>query len=191
MKSRNVLLFLGIFVILGLVASADAVLTDAFIFTVNGQPQPAEIIVYPSASVELDLELAAGHDISGYTLVYKILQGNAEMMWGNVTFPMVFEFPSFVITNATPTEVMITGVQFFNPNIPGPGVIMQGLQLHCLGLDLIPAIVQVSVAGGTVVDGWQEIPVGTILSTLVIHQIPEPMTLMLLGFGGLFLRRKH
>ena len=31
---------------------------------------------------------------------------------------------------------------------------------------------------------------GEILDTQVIHQIPEPMTLVLLGLGGLFLRRR-
>ncbi len=31
---------------------------------------------------------------------------------------------------------------------------------------------------------------GTVLDTLTVHQIPEPMTFALLGLGGLFLRRR-
>ena len=31
---------------------------------------------------------------------------------------------------------------------------------------------------------------GGILDTIIIHQVPEPATLMLLGLGGLFLRRR-
>jgi hypothetical protein len=31
---------------------------------------------------------------------------------------------------------------------------------------------------------------GQVLDTLIIHQIPEPMTIGLLGLGGLFLRRR-
>lgn len=35
------------------------------------------------------------------------------------------------------------------------------------------------------------VPAGTVLDTLIIHQIPEPMTFGLLGLGGLFLRRRR
>ena len=35
------------------------------------------------------------------------------------------------------------------------------------------------------------IPAGTILDTLIIHQIPEPMTMALLGLGGLALIRRR
>ena len=31
---------------------------------------------------------------------------------------------------------------------------------------------------------------GTIIDTILIHQVPEPMTVMLLGLGGLLLRRR-
>lgn len=38
---------------------------------------------------------------------------------------------------------------------------------------------------------WQEnVPVGDAIATLDVNVIPEPMTLALLGLGGLFLRRR-
>jgi hypothetical protein len=67
------------------------------------------------------------------------------------------------------------------PNVQ-PGGIYDGIVFHCEG----PGDVTVTlymVSGDT----------GEILSTLnsvVVHQIPEPFTMGLLGLGGLFLRRR-
>jgi hypothetical protein len=53
----------------------------------------------------------------------------------------------------------------------------------------------VTVTGTTLIGqttGYEQIPDGTVVHTLMIHQvgIPEPATIALLGLGGLLLRRR-
>jgi hypothetical protein len=57
------------------------------------------------------------------------------------------------------------------------GIMADGIKFHCEGEgDVIV----------TLLDGAD----GTVLDQMIIHQIPEPITLALLGVGGLFLRRR-
>jgi len=62
------------------------------------------------------------------------------------------------------------------PNIP-QGDVVTGIVFHCDG----PEGVSLVVVGDAS---------GVVHATAVINQIPEPMTLGLLGIGGLFLRRR-
>jgi hypothetical protein len=57
------------------------------------------------------------------------------------------------------------------------GTMIDGIKFHCEG----PGDVIVSLLDGAD---------GNLLDRMVIHQIPEPITLALLGVGGLFLRRR-
>jgi hypothetical protein len=72
--------------------------------------------------------------------------------------------------------------------LAGPGVVGYYV-LHCDGagtvtVTLAPGYVTV---GGSFDDGYNE---PTVAGSLDIYQTPEPMTLSLLGLGGLFLRRR-
>jgi hypothetical protein len=67
--------------------------------------------------------------------------------------------------------------------IPAGSVLFTLIDFHCEG------------EGDTVIsiytNDWNNIPgPEQLLDTVVIHQIPEPMTMALLGLGGLFLRRR-
>jgi len=70
--------------------------------------------------------------------------------------------------------VHVSGEPMAIPN----GVMIDGIKLHCEGY---PGDVIVSLLDGAD---------GTRLDQVIIHQIPEPITLSLLGLGGLFLRRR-
>ena len=72
-------------------------------------------------------------------------------------------------------------------DLEGPLVLMKELYIHCL--DWTGVVLEI-ISQGLEVDG-EYIEPGTLMHTLTIHQIPEPMTIALLGLGGLFvLRRK-
>jgi hypothetical protein len=85
----------------------------------------------------------------------------------------------------------------------GAGVLMWNLFIHCeeygpvtvdLTLqDINSRYANYSNMGGTDAyppDSWTPL-LESDLGDLVIHQIPEPMTIALLGLGGLFLRRRR
>jgi hypothetical protein len=72
------------------------------------------------------------------------------------------------------------GVGLFNYTIPADSLLFSGIDFHC------EAVGDVTI--GVYTHDWSEIT-GT-LDTVVIHQIPEPFTMALLGLGGLFLRRR-
>jgi hypothetical protein len=168
--------------ILGLAANAQA----GFVFTVNGEPQPDEVWLQPSEEIELDLEITADSGLQGYGLDYVLSNPQAELLTDRIEFPQQFDLASGVKINE-PQLVRISGGQLFSPAVGGPAVIMQNLYLHCLEpTDVLLEI----VVGATTTIGGETLPIGTVLHTLTIHQIPEPMTLTLLGLGGLFLVRR-
>jgi len=175
--------------VLGLTSLANA----GLIFTVNGEVQGPEVTIVevPSGEIELDLELSAGETITAFKLGYALDNAQAEFLWDRVVFPDVgFDFDGKILedaTSPTPQYLAITAAQMFSPAIPGPLVLMTDLYVHCL--EATDVILTISVAGSTIIDG-ETIPVDTLLHTLIIHQIPEPMTDMLLGLGGLLLRRR-
>jgi len=177
---------LALVLVLGLTSLASADL----ILTVDGQPVtgPGEItLIAPSGTAELDLELTAGENIFSYDISYILSNAQAELITDDIEFPATFFYPSAVVWDE-PQWVEISGQQWdAGSELQGPQVIMQGLILHCL--DDTPVDLLVRVEGTTVVDG-QVIPVGTVLGMLHIEQVPEPVTIALLGLGSLFLRRR-
>jgi len=185
--------FLLLMLVLGLATTAQA----GLVFTVDGEPQPEEVWLVPSQIIELDLEIGAGQTILSYTLDYLLSNAQAEFITDGATepqypdltdieFPTVFDFAGKVDIDL-PQHVNITAGQFLSPAIEGPAVLMKELYIHCL--DATDVILEIVAGAGTVVDGVT-IPVGTVLHTLTIHQ-PEPMTIVLLGLGGLFALRKR
>jgi hypothetical protein len=70
----------------------------------------------------------------------------------------------------------------FGAEIP-PGILYDGIEFHC-ETDNGPTVVTLY----QITDNWE---LGEILDQVVIHQIPEPTTMALLGLGGLLLLRRR
>jgi len=104
---------------------------------------------------------------------------------------------SVVTSLSNPQQAYITGLNF-TWNTLGPYVLADDLIFHCEeGTDLIIDLVAMGDLIYWTYDetgtktGSQVIAAGgTILDSIYVEQIPEPMTIVLLGLGGLFLRRR-
>jgi len=171
--------------VLGMAALANAEL----IFNVNDEPQPDEITICPSDMIELGLELAEGQDILKWAFEYRLLNEQAELILDGTVFPWQSMFPGKIASSDGEGIVSwaVMGADNFMTAADGPLVLMEGLMVHCL--EPTDVVLEIRVASDTVIDG-EPIPIGTLLHTLTIHQIPEPATMLLLGLGGLFLRRR-
>ena len=182
---RKILVLMLVFCMTSL-ASAD------LIFTVNGQPQDPSIDppLYPSDTIELDLHLAAPETLLKYTLTYELDNEQAEFLIDGIVFDWASMFPGKVDDydqDGIISWVTIVADNFMQP-VAGPQDLMHGLIVHCL--DDTDVVMTVTVTGATVIDN-ETVPVGTEMHSLLIPQIiPEPMTIALLGLGGLLLRRR-
>ena len=189
--------FLLLMLVLGLATGAQA----GLVFTVDGEPQPNTVILMPSEIIELDLETTVDGTITAYELDYVLTNAQAEFIWDGATNPRPdiqdpmtdIEFPAPFdaagkVVNPEPQLVKITASQIFNPALEGEHILMKELYIHCLeDTDVILQIINVA----TQIDGVFLEP-GAVLHTLYIDQyIPEPMTIALLGLGGLFALRKR
>jgi len=201
--------FLLLMLVLGLasVASAGVIPDGTLVFTVDGVPQPDEIglpgdqwyPILPSDIIELDLELLQGHTAFGLTFDYILSNAQAELITDGASgdypdLPLMtdIEFPTDWDLDGTtpivePQLVRITMSQVFSPAIEGPAVLMKELYVHCL--DTTDVVLEILIGGTTTIDGITYTE--GLVHTLTIHQIPEPMTIALLGLGGLFALRKR
>jgi len=167
--------------ILGVLSTAKA----ALVFTVNGEPQPDEITLQTSETIELGLELAGGHTCSTFSLGYRLTNARAELLVDIIMSP----YPDcpIIVSYPDPQWVNISWPPGCGP-LQGPAVLMNGLILHCVAEG--PVTLEISsLGGGTIIDD-QTLPDG-VLHTLTIHQVPEPTAILLLATGALLLRRRR
>ena len=87
------------------------------------------------------------------------------------SYPVSFDLASGVVVDPAlaPNQIRLSGSQLFNA--PKAGILYDGIVLGGEGVV-------------TVYDNFNKVALGS------INVIPEPMTLGLLGLGGLFLRRR-
>ena len=187
---------LALLLVLGVATAANAGLVDAvqdaFEFSVDGEPQPAEvtIIEVPSGSITLDLKLLAGHNVEALDFTWNLSNAQAELLYSGIVLEAFDMGLAVNTTVSTPQLVKIAGGQIYSPAKAGPLTLMDGLVLHCL--EDTDVVLTVTLSGSSIIDGETYYgPIGEVLHTLVIHQIPEPATIVLLGLGGLLLRKRR
>jgi len=180
---------LALMIVLAMAGMANA----ALMISVDGvvDPQDTDIEIYPSDEVIIDVHALAHEGYFGGVLFVNgpaTLVGAGGTLWGDGAIRDIIqpELQDWIDGMAGMGYPGITSVVEFqlvdlvDPYDPIPdGLVMDGIVLHCL-------------AEGDVIVGLMDGDDFAILDEVVIHQIPipEPMTIALLGLGGLLLRRR-
>jgi hypothetical protein len=182
--------FLVLMMVLGMATMANASLQ----ISVGGDTDPVlseYTLTGPSDELILDIwatntvVYGGGDDWAGFELICNpmqaVISGGVSLWPGEpgVTIGNGINYaglPAFV-----PLEDGVSGTIVIMGAGVGPGKVFDGILLHCEG-----------GMGDVVITLWgsTDYITGTLLDTVIIHQIPEPMTMALLGLGGLFLRRR-
>jgi hypothetical protein len=162
--------------------------------TINESAAPPEVSVWPSDTLSIGCNVDAG--LIGGNLDFVVSDGSLDPsgMEFNPYIPGTFNqqwtFPWVENIGSTPQYVSIGGGDFSTPT-QGEGWVMKNLIFH----HAVPHAMTLSMyagVGGLDYDeggGYSDIPEGTLLGRVDILT-PEPMTIALLGLGGLFLRRR-
>ena len=190
--------------VLGLTSAASATVTLSISVDVDKDGpidpvlNPAETDIYLTPSQEIWIDIQGTVPMGEYTAVYLVAQGPGEMSGGTM------RQGTGGLTDYDPADELDTGytwqdfmTEYFSldgvsnaiafvelvdsSTTPGAlsGVMMDERLFHCTGPDDVKL---------TLVDG--DANFGHVYAEAYIHQ-PEPMTIALLGLGGLFLRRRR
>jgi hypothetical protein len=155
-----------------------AVVANAGLFiTVNGVVNPADstITIIPSTYLELGVWNDGQTKLASLAIM-GLAMGPGSLDVSGIT-------PQQGVTAAITDNADAAGKLglqnlFVSMNIgtTQAGSLIDLIRFHCDG----PYDVEIALVNGD----------GEVEDTQVIHQVPEPMTLMLLGLGGLFLKRR-
>jgi hypothetical protein len=184
---------LVVMLVLGLTSVAGATNVDKLIqLTVDGQVYD-EITLYESDWVTLDMQIADGHSSDGVELDLEVISlggaGHIELDPEMVTVPtdilVAFEEWSHVVSGVSDSGIEVIAGMGFSPVT---GKFVDYILFHCDGIGDVE--VRITLSGTTRVDG--DPITADDLGSIIIHQdIPEPMTVALLGLGSLFLLRRR
>ena len=160
---------LVLMLVLGIASAANATLALSF----DGQPNPGEVTITVSTNFKLD--------------VHQDTAGVGDEFWFDWAGPASPTGSTVgVVGPAAPTGFVADDGGYGLGYVKGrmteaslDGAIGEWwyIDMHCDGIGDV--LVQLWNANGT-----------TVIDTLTIHQVPEPMTISLLGLGGLLLRRR-
>ena len=179
---------LVLMLVLGLASVASAEFSAQI--SVNGDPEPidSEITILISEHLELDIWTDSGIDPFGgkpVMLVCDILCGDIS---GGQSVHPAFTMMGLTVDNddviPPEGEQGIWGTILnasFDPVPPGT-MLANFIDFHCIQGpgDCIISLYEVIEGAG----------VGVLYDQVTIHQIPEPASMLLLGLGGLLLRRR-
>ncbi|MHC4155893.1 MAG: PEP-CTERM sorting domain-containing protein [Planctomycetota bacterium] len=182
---------LVLMMILGLASSANAIVLE---ISFQGQTDLADSDIYVDPSVEYELDIY-GHGMmpTGDDVYWALVVDTttATISGGTVLVPPAGSLSSWFGNNAASAGIPGLMANEDGPwgsfavapaETAGPGIYANGFIFHCEAPD-IDAVVRLI----TTPDFANYI----VQDTMTIHQIPEPMTVALLGMGGLFLLRRR
>ncbi len=186
-----------------LVLSMASMANAALYINVNGVENPAEsmITLMPSQSVEISITGDGQTPSPTDMYLFASPAGAATLAGGVLHYPVPFSVINLYNGIGEAHVAMLIGqgyninqamyIMLAAPPVAPPlaGVLVDEIVFHCdapLG-DVLLTLMNYSEVED---EEGNMIPIITLYDTQIIHQIPEPMTLGLLGLGGLFLRRR-
>jgi hypothetical protein len=180
--------FLCLILLVGLCSSASALLQ----ISVGGDPDPvdSEIILEPSDEIYLDIwnDETLTTTNTPVTLALVVNDDAGAISGGtinaDITNAAIFVFDLSAIPQPVGENLsgIWGGVTVFDGTVASGTVLVDEILFHCEGpFEALIQLIQIDDSTG--------VPTGTIYDSVTIHQ-PEPMTIALLGLGGLFLRRR-
>jgi hypothetical protein len=175
---------LVVILVLGMASIANA----GLVLSINGVEAPPEMTILTSEVITLDIMVPDGQNITGGSMEIILSNQQAQLDNAGRWFPAndLFGFFPFYVLSESTGHIEITGGGL--TPVAGPITILDGILLHCV--ESTDVIIDLHATGIVTVDGvsYQE---STIFDTIILHQVPEPMTVALLGLGGLFLLRRR
>jgi len=187
--------FICVLVFLALVNVANAGIVDLVISSLNGQPitPVKEITIFQTDVVNFDVVYEAPEGWFGWSLSLDMLvTGPGTLDISTITRPTGYWNADLSKITATPTGALLDFVSNDIGTVP-PGIILDHFLLHCDDMgDVIVKLVENpgTAAGETLETDSSDLFHLNAGPGIIIHQVPEPMTLTLLGLGGLFLARR-
>jgi len=201
---------LVLMLVLGMASFANASIT----LSVNGDVADDYIELTPSEFVTLDIFMG-DVDFAGGAMDIVLSNPQGSLDYSGITFKMtpltrmwVGSWQAFEVAWESPwlvneqvsdaQRVMVMGMNFTN-NTVGPYTLMDGLVFHCdEATDLIIDLFAYDdlwawtydAAGVKQAETVLLYEAGSLIDSIYVYQ-PEPMTIALLGLGGLFLRRRR
>jgi len=162
--------------VLGMVTVANAGLQLSVNGQTNGPGIPQEVTLKPSETILVDVTVA--NDLAGLYLGIEPVTGSGEWVVGTKHLYLAVAGNTAVLDDGGYGDMWW---KISYPTPPGIGTWSDGVAMdvvfHCTGLGDVN-INLYDPSGYTVID------------SILVHQTPEPMTMLLLGLGGLFLRKK-
>lgn len=177
---------IALILVLGIASFANAALIELSLDgATNGSGVTQETTVAVCTYVVIDVHGAADHTYLGYVIIQDDSEGGGEWLTDDGeggTYPKILAGAGDM---AKVTDYTYAGWGFGYELVAdyAPGGSVGGaefeLLFHCTSV------------GDVTITLWEDPDYTTPADTIIIHQIPEPLTIALLGLGGLFLRRRR
>lgn len=182
---------LVLMLVLGLVSVANAITLE---ISVNGvvDPPDTQIEVCVGDVVTLDIHCSSGH--SGSSADDQFFALVVDNGYGVITGGVVYIPPAPSLSAMYGQSALTDGIPGLEPGEDGPwgGIASAPGETAGSGIYVDDFVFECVALGDAVVRliTTQDFVSYVVQDTQVIHQVPEPASMLLLGLGGLLLRRR-